>query len=336
MPRGGRLVLVTGGAGFIGSHLVQAFLEHGESVRVFDNFSTGNMDNLSGFCNGRWKAGRDFDVIVGDVRDAKKLSHAVSGSHVIVHQAASVSVCRSVEDPLKTVEINALGTLNVFLAARYHKVDRVIYASSSSVYGNTDSLPWSEGFEGFPLSPYGLSKKNNEDYARLFRALYGLQAVGFRYFNVYGPRQEPSSEYSAVIPKFVAALLGGDAPVIYGTGMQSRDFVYVGDVARANLLALDASSDAVDRAYNVGTGVRWTLLELAAILSDLVGVEIAPHHAPPRPGDIMHSCADPSLAREMLGFEAHYDLREGLRKSLEWYHHNLAPRVPRSVSGKPR
>jgi len=318
-----RLVLVTGGAGFIGSHLVEGLLERGARVRVLDNFSTGKIENIEGLGNGRFRPGRDFELIEGDIRDAGMLDRAVDGVGAIYHQAALGSVPRSVADPMTTQQVNADGTLNVFLAAREHKVARVVYASSSSVYGDSQILPKREGAEGFPLSPYALTKRVNENYARLFGQLYGLETVGLRYFNVYGPRQDPSSQYAAVIPRFISALLEGRAPVIYGTGEQSRDFTYVKDVVEANIMAMEAPASACGAAYNIGRGDRATLLELLAVLRHLLNTEIQPIHDPPRPGDVMHSSADVSLARESLGFAAHSDLPTGLRESIKWYRDNL-------------
>jgi len=319
----GRFILVTGGAGFIGSHLVEELLNRGDRVRVLDNFSTGKAENLEGLGHGRWKAGVDFEVLRGDIRDQDTLDRAVAGVDAILHQAALGSVPRSVEDPITTQRVNADGTLHVFQAARQRGVRRVVYASSSAVYGDSDELPKKEGREGAPLSPYALTKRMNEEYGRLFHQLYGLETIGLRYFNVYGPRQDAGSEYAAVIPRFVTALLSGNAPVIYGSGLQSRDFTYVRDVAHANLHALDAAPEAFGASYNVGMGGRWTLLELLGALQDLLEIRIEPRHEPPRVGDVMHSSADPTLARVKLGFAGGYSLFDGLKESIEWYRRNL-------------
>jgi len=316
-------VLVTGGAGFIGSHLVEALLEREDSVRVLDNFSTGKKENLEHLGNGRFKPGRDFEVIHGDIRDLNVLDEACAGAYGIYHQAALGSVPRSVEDPMTTQQVNADGTLNIFLAARKHNVSRVVYASSSAVYGDSPVLPRSEGSEGFPLSPYALTKRVNEDYARLFGRLYGLETVGLRYFNVYGPRQDPTSHYAAVIPRFVTALISRGQPVIYGDGLQSRDFTFVKDVVRANILAMNVESSSCGEAYNIGRGTRTTLLELLSVLQDLLNIQVQPKHDPPRAGDVMHSSADVSRARDALGFVAGADLTEGLGQSIEWYKKNL-------------
>jgi nucleoside-diphosphate-sugar epimerase len=319
----GRLILVTGGAGFIGSHLVEALLHRGDRVRVLDNFSTGKREYVEGLEGTASSAGVDFRFIEGDVRDYDTVLEVVSGTDAVFHQAALGSVPRSIEDPMTTQRINADGTLNIFLAARECGVRRVVYASSSSVYGDSPRMPKKEGEEGLPLSPYALTKQVNEGFARLFRDLYGLEAVGLRYFNVYGPRQDPGSQYAAVIPCFVSALLAGRAPVIYGTGEQSRDFTFVEDVVSANLLALEAPEDAGGKSFNVGMGREYDLLQLLDALQDLLGTSIDPRHDPPRAGDVMRSRADPALAREMLGFDAVHALEEGLARSVAWYRENL-------------
>lgn len=321
--KNGKLILVTGGAGFIGSHIVEGLLEQGDRVRVLDNFSTGKMENLESLGNGKLTPGKDLELIRGDIRDLSTVEAACMETDGILHQAALGSVPRSVEDPATTQSVNVDGTLNVFLAARTHNVPRVVYASSSSVYGDSERLPKKEGTEGLPLSPYALTKRVDEDYGRLFSSLYGLETIGLRYFNVYGPRQDPTSEYAAVIPRFVTALLHGRQPAIYGTGQQSRDFTYVKDVVLANLIALDAPLEACGRAYNIGRGDRSTLLELIATLKDLLNSDIEPFHTDPRAGDVMHSSADTALARETLGFAATSDLRTGLSRSIEWYRIHL-------------
>lgn len=315
-------ILVTGGAGFIGSHLVEALLERGIEVVVLDDLSTGKQGNLQGLGEGRWSAGKEFEFVQGDIRDPGTVKGAVSGVDAVLHQAALGSVPRSVDDPITTQQVNADGTLNVFLAARDSNVSRVIYASSSAVYGDGETLPRKEGTEGRTLSPYALTKKINEEHGRLFGDLYNLETIGLRYFNVYGPRQDPESDYAAVIPRFVSALLSKSAAVIYGTGEQSRDFTFVKDVVQANFRGLEAQSSACGSAYNVGRGGRNNLLELLRTLQDLLGTEIDPAHEPPRPGDVMHSWADTALTKEMLGFVSEYDLSEGLRQSIQWYKSN--------------
>jgi UDP-N-acetylglucosamine/UDP-N-acetylgalactosamine 4-epimerase len=321
--KGSGRILITGGAGFIGSHLVEGLLAKGRQVRVLDNFSTGKKTNLEGLGEGRFHQGKDFELIEGDIRDADIVSQAVEGVDAILHEAALGSVPRSVEDPATTHQVNADGTLNIFLAAKRFGVKRVVYASSSSVYGDSPHLPKREGQEGVPLSPYALTKQLNESYGRLFRDLYGLETIGLRYFNVYGPRQDPESQYAAAVPRFVTALLSGKPPTIYGTGEQSRDFTFVKDVVSANLCALDAPASASGTAYNIGRGDRVTILELIQTLQDLLRTKIPPVHEPPRAGDVMHSSADCSKAHTMLEFTAQHDLKEGLTRSIQWYRENL-------------
>lgn len=321
--KGERKILVTGGAGFIGSHLVEGLLEIGDEVRVLDNFSSGKRENLLDLGNGRWMPNRDFELIEGDIRDLETVRRATSGTDAVLHQAALGSVTRSVEDPMTTQAVNADGTLTVFLAARDNNVSRVVYASSSSIYGDSDGLPKREGQEGFPLSPYALTKRINEDYGRLFKDLYGFETIGLRYFNVYGPRQDPESQYAAVIPRFAKALILGRRPIIFGSGEQSRDFTYVKDVVEANLRGLEARPEACGIGYNIGKGDRTTVFHLLTTIQELLQIRIEPRHDPPRPGDVMHSLADTSLAAKMLDFTARYDLRDGLNQSMVWYRENL-------------
>ncbi len=324
MPKkNGRLMLVTGGAGFIGSHIVEALVLRGDQVRVLDNFSTGKMGNLEGLGNGSLVPGRDFEVIYGDIRNYRDVEKATSGVEGIFHEAALGSVPRSIEDPVTTQNVNADGTLNVFTAARNRGARRVVYASSSSVYGDSETLPKREGSEGRPLSPYALTKKVNEEFGRLFWDLYSLENVGLRYFNVYGPRQDPEGPYAAVIPRFFSALLSGGRPVIYGTGKQSRDFTYVKDVVEANILAMEASSDASGAAFNVGRGDRTTVIDLLNVIEELLAIKLEPRFEAARPGDVKHSSADTSNARKVLRFTAPSDLRTGLKDSLEWYRANI-------------
>jgi UDP-N-acetylglucosamine/UDP-N-acetylgalactosamine 4-epimerase len=321
--KSGKKILVTGGAGFIGSHIVEDLLETGYEITVLDNLSTGKRENLDRLGNGKWSVNKDFRLIEGDIRDLALLEKATNGMDGILHQAALGSVPRSIDDPMTTQQVNADGTLNVFLAAKKNNVPRVVYASSSAIYGDSPTLPRTEGMEGAVLSPYALTKKINEEYGRLFHDLYGLETVGLRYFNVFGPRQDPTSQYAAVIPLFVTALLTGNKPTIYGTGKQSRDFTYVKDVVSANLKALEAPAEAAGKAFNIGRGEQATLLELLAVLQELLGTKIDPIFDPPRAGDVMHSNADTNRARTILGFEAEYDLGQGLKKGIEWYKNNL-------------
>jgi nucleoside-diphosphate-sugar epimerase len=319
-------VLVTGGAGFIGSHLVEGLLERGDSVKVLDNFSSGKRANLTNLGNGRWSVGRDFEVIEADIRDFSAVDRASCGMDAIFHCAALASVPRSIADPVAAQEVNADGTLNIFLAARDRGVSRVVFASSSAVYGNSTRQPKREGEEGNPLSPYALTKEINEHHGRLFANLYGFETIGLRYSNVYGPRQDPESEYAAVIPRFLTALLAGNPPTIYGTGEQTRDFVYIEDVVEANFLALEAPSESCGASYNVGYGEGSDLWGLLGILQDLLETDIEPLREPPRPGDIMHSSADPSLALKRLGFSAQCSLGTGLEKAIGWYRSNFGAR----------
>ncbi|MGH2533360.1 MAG: SDR family oxidoreductase [Thermomicrobiales bacterium] len=300
--------LVTGGAGFIGSHLVERLVGDGARVCV--------LDNLAGGCPANLDAVRDdVEVVRADVRDKAAVERAAIGREVVFHQAAEISVPRSVADPATTYAVNVMGTLNVLLAARAAGCRRVVVASSSAVYGESPELPRHERMLPDPISPYAASKQAGEDLCAVFSRAYGLEAVALRYFNVYGPRQDPASPYAAVIPRFLAALRGGIAPTIYGDGEQTRDFVYVSDVVEANLLAATAAGVA-GNAYNVAGGQAITLNALLATLSDLVGADVAPIYAPTRAGDIRHSSADVSAARHDLGFASRVSLAEGLGRML--------------------
>lgn len=298
-------ILVTGGAGFIGSHLVQALLRSGRRVRVIDNLTTGAEENLAAVRH-------EIDFVRGDIRSAETCLSAVSGARAVVHLAALGSVPRSMKDPATTIEVNVTGTANVFAAARAAGASRVVYASSSSVYGDSASLPKREGEEGRPLSPYALSKVMNEDLADVFTRCFGMQFVGLRFFNVFGPRQSPEGPYAAVVPRWMDSLRGGRAPVIFGDGEQSRDFTFVSDAVRAVLLALETPAGSCGAAYNVAGGRRVTLNELATALGDVSGRRIPPVHQTPREGDIRHSLADLSLVRNRLGYVPGVSLVEGL------------------------
>ena len=310
-----RPVLVTGGAGFIGSHLVDALVEGGARVRVMDNLATGKRANLEHLAG-------DIDLQVADLRDPDACRRACTGVEVVFHQAALGSVPRSMKDPATTIAVNVGGTANLLTAARDAGVDRVVYASSSSVYGDSVELPKREGEEGEVFSPYAASKAMDEELARVFGRAFGLEAVGLRYFNVYGPRQDPAGPYAAVIPRFFAAALAGEAMVIHGDGEQSRDFTYVADAVQANLRAATAPK-AAGRTYNVAAGRRTTVNELAAAIADLVratGVDVPPpRHVDPRPGEVPHSLADLSRTRSELGYEPTHDLRQGLSEALPHY-----------------
>jgi nucleoside-diphosphate-sugar epimerase len=319
-------VLVTGGGGFMGSHLAERLLREGERVRVLDNFATGNRDNLAGILG-------EIDLVEGDIQSYERVHTAVRGCEVVFHLAALPSVPRSVQDPLTTNASNVIGTLNVLLAARDAGVRRVVYASSSSVYGATAKLPRGEEDLPLPIAPYAVSKLAGEGYCRSFGHVYGLQTVSLRYFNVYGPRQDPLSQYAAVIPSFIVAFLDGERPVVFGDGEQSRDFTYVDDAVDANLLA--AAADGVSGArFNIACGERISVNEIVAELQELTGREIAPLHADPRPGDLRHSQADISSARERLGFEPATDVRTGLRLTLA-YHQERRREAAESAAATP-
>lgn len=310
--------LVTGGAGFIGSSICEALLGMGHAVRCLDNFSAGKRVNIEEFI-----ANPSFTLIEGDIRDMDTCLRACDGVEYISHQAAWGSVPRSIEMPLVFEEINIRGTLNMLEAARQSGAKRFVYASSSSVYGDTDQLPQREGSEGRVLSPYALTKRADEEYARLYTSLYGLETIGLRYFNVFGRRQDPEGDYAAVIPRFIRALLAGEVPVIYGDGQQSRDFTYIENVIEANLKAMLAPSASCGMAYNIAYGGQVILIDLCHKLCDLLGVEVEPIFGPARKGDIMHSFADISRAREMLGYDPGWDFNRGIEAAVGWYRENL-------------
>lgn len=306
------VVLVTGAAGFIGSHLVDALLERGARVRGFDNLATGRSENLPSH-------DPRFELVEADLRDPVACREACRDVAYVFHQAALGSVPRSLADPASTIAVNVAGTANILAAARDAGVRRVIYASSSSVYGDTERLPKKEGEEGRPLSPYALSKQVDEQLADVFGRAFGLEAIGLRYFNVYGPRQDPEGPYAAVIPRFFRAYLSGKAPVIYGDGLQSRDFTFVDDAVRANLLGAGAPSSACGRAYNVAGGLAVTVGELARLVRELLGGGPSPRHEASRPGDVRHSLADSTLASSRLGYGPQVALAEGLARTREHY-----------------
>lgn len=306
-------VLVTGGAGFIGSHLVEALLRRGDRVRVFDNFSTGRHENLA-------QVRDDVEIIAGDLRDEDAVRRSVRGVEIVFHQAALASVQRSVDDPITTNEVNVTGTLHVLTAARDAHVRRVVFASSSSVYGDTPTLPKIETQAPQPLSPYAVSKLAGEQYCMAFSVVYGLPAIALRYFNVFGPRQDPHSEYAAVIPRFIDRMVRGIPPIIYGDGLQSRDFTYIENVVDANLAAADAPADC-SAVFNVGAGERTSLLELAEQINRLLGSALAPDHQLPRAGDVRHSQAGIDAIRETLGYIPRVSLAEGLGRTVAWFRH---------------
>lgn len=303
--------LITGGAGFIGSNIVEELLRRGERVRVLDDFSTGKRENIAPFL-------AQIELIEGDLRDLNAVRRAVAGVDIVLHQAALPSVQRSIDDPLTTHAINATGTLHILEAARDVGVRRVVYASSSSIYGDSPTLPKREDMLPMPKSPYATTKITGEYYCRVFYQVYGLETVALRYFNVFGPRQDPASHYAAVVPRFVTALLRGEPPTVYGDGLQSRDFTYVANIVQANLLAATAPAIAGE-VFNVACGERYTLLDLLSALNDILGTCITPIHAPARSGDVRHSQADIAAIQEKLDYRVEIDFHEGLRRTVDWY-----------------
>lgn len=310
-------VLVTGGAGFIGSNLTEALLQRGHFVRILDDFSTGKRENLIFD-----KAYPSPEVIKGDIREFSTCQKAVKGIEYVFHQAALPSVQRSVEDPETSNAINVGGTLNILLAAREEKVKRVIYASSSSVYGDTPTLPKHEEMPPDPLSPYALQKYIGEQYCRLFYQLYGLDTISLRYFNIFGPKQDPNSLYSAVIPKFIDALLQGRPPIIFGDGEQSRDFTYIENVVQANLLAMSAGH-LHGEAINIACGKRISLNQLLNVLKEILGSKLSPIYQEPRQGDVKHSLADIRKGKEILNYEPTVGIEIGLEKTVEFFQKTL-------------
>jgi UDP-glucose 4-epimerase len=304
--------LVTGGAGFIGSNLVRALLDVGHRVRVLDDLSTGRPVNLD-------DVAADVELIHGDVRDQEVVTRAVVGAQLVFHEAAIPSVARSVDDPITSNEVNVGGTLNVLVAARDANVERVVYASSAAVYGNVDALPLHEGMLTRPASPYGVSKLAGERYLEAFTRTWGLPTIALRYLNVFGPRQNPGSDYAAAIPRFISCTLAGEAPTVFGDGEQARDFVFVDDVVRANMLASTAPEAAWSRAFNIGRGERRTVNELLTAIRSLIpGDHPDPIHAPPRPGEIRDSWSDIAAAREVLDYRPLTGFEDGLRLTIEW------------------
>ena len=311
------LALVTGGAGFIGSHLVEGLLARGYSVRVLDNFATGRRENLA-------KVLSDVDLIEGDVRNLTTVHTASRKVDVIFHEAALPSVERSVKDPLTTNEVNIRGTLNVLLAAREAGARRVVNAASSSAYGNTPTLPKVETMTPEPLSPYAITKLTGEQYMRVFTELYGLSTVSLRYFNIFGPRQDPTTQYAGVIAKFVTCAIERRPFTVFGNGEQSRDFTYVDNVVHANILAAEADlapagGRPASPLLNIGYGGRTTLNQLIDMLNELTGQNLPADYGPERAGDVRDSQASIELANEVLGYRPTVDVLEGLRRTVEWY-----------------
>lgn len=304
------LFLVTGGAGFIGSNIVRELVSRHEEVRVLDNLSTGNAANLKAVLG-------SISFIQGDIRDEVTAARAVAGADYAIHQAALPSVPRSIEDTLASHQANATGTLKLLVAARDAGVKRFVYASSSSVYGDSPALPKQEDMPTQPLSPYAVSKLAGEQYCKVFTGVYGLPTVSLRYFNVFGPRQDPSSQYAAVIPAFITTMLKGERPTIYGDGLQTRDFTYVQNVVEANLLAC-YSQAASGLALNIACGQSISMLDLVAEINGLLGTAIEPIFAPERKGDVKHSLADISLAEEKLGYRPKVGFSDGLEETIDF------------------
>jgi UDP-glucose 4-epimerase len=301
-------VLVTGGAGFIGSHIVRGLLERGDRVRVLDNFSTGKRENL---------AGLDVEIVEADLRNASRVTSACRGIETIFHQAAFVSVPQSMREPTECFDVNVTGTASLLQAAHKYGVKRVVFASSAAVYGDSDAYPLAEETPLRPLSPYAASKRVDEIYGQLYTTSFGLEVVGLRYFNVYGPRQRPDSQYAAAVPIFIRRLLDGKPITIFGDGGQTRDLIFVGDVVRANLAAA-AHPSAPGGVFNICTGQETRIIDLVEILQELFPSAPAPEFAEPRAGDIYRSIGSPQLASERLGFRAQTSLEDGLKQTVEW------------------
>jgi nucleoside-diphosphate-sugar epimerase len=303
--------LVTGGCGFIGSHLVEALVKKGERVRVFDNCSTGGAESLAAVMD-------KIELMNADLRDMEAVRKAVAGVDYVLHQAALPSVPKSIEHPILNNEVNITGALHALIASRDEGVKRFVFAASSSAYGNLPGLPKSEDQIPAPASPYAVAKYTGECYCKIFTEIYGLETVSLRYFNIFGPRQDPTSQYSAVIARFIDAYKRGEPPKIEGDGEQTRDFTYVANVVEANLLACHVTGVAGEL-FNIGCGVQTTINQLAALIGEMMQSDLKPVHVAPRPGDVRHSLADISKARRMLGYEPKVDLKTGLRHTVDWF-----------------
>lgn len=310
------LYLVTGGAGFIGSNISEELVKRGEKVRILDNFSTGKRENIVKFKD-------SIELIEGDLGNLEVVKRAMIGVDFVLHQGALPSVERSIEEPLTTNKVNILGTLNVLLAACEAKVKRVIYASSSSVYGDTRTLPKKEVMKTSPQSPYAVTKLIGEEYCRIYYSIYGLETVCLRYFNVFGPRQDPSSQYAAVIPKFITLMLRGESPPIYGDGEQSRDFTFIDNVVKANLEACEAKGVS-GRAFNIACGKSISINNLVQRLNRILKTRIEPTYQSPRKGDVRHSWADISQARKILHYSPEVGFAAGLEKTVRWFRDTLS------------
>jgi UDP-glucose 4-epimerase len=303
--------IVTGGAGFIGSHIAEYLSTNGHEVIIFDNLFSGKKQNIRHLLERK-----TVSFVEGSITDIHALKKIADGTDGIFHEAAIASVPRSIKNPLATNEANVQGTLNVLLAARDSGVKKVVFASSSSVYGDTPVLPKQEDMKPLPISPYAVSKLTGEYYCRVFSSVYHLPTVCLRYFNVFGPRQDPNSEYAAVIPKFITKILKNQPPVIYGDGKQSRDFTYVQDVVQANIHAMERDAEGI---FNIAYGERHTLDELASTIMEITGKQMKPDYQPVRPGDILHSLADITAARTMLGYSPEYTFKSGLEETVSWF-----------------
>lgn len=312
------LFLVTGGAGFIGSNLCEAILSMGYKVRCLDDLSTGKKEHIDMFLDHP-----DYEFMKGDIKDIETCKKACAGVDYVLHQAAWGSVPRSIEMPLFYANNNIIGTVNMMEAARVSKVKKFVYASSSSVYGDEPNLPKQEGREGRLLSPYALTKRADEEFARMYTKFYGLETYGMRYFNVFGRRQDPDGAYAAVIPKFLKLLLQGETPTINGDGRQSRDFTYIDNVIEANLKACLASEEAAGETFNIAYGGREYLIDIYYGLTKALGIEAEPNFGPERAGDIRHSNADISKAKKLLGYDPEYSFEEGIKLAIDWYRENL-------------
>jgi nucleoside-diphosphate-sugar epimerase len=304
------LHLVTGGAGFIGSSIAEALLAAGDTVRILDDFSTGRRENLQSL-------GGRHELVEGSIVDPATVERAMRGVEVVFHQAAIPSVVRSVEHPQPTMQVGVQGTTVLLDAARHAGVRRFVFAASSAAYGETPVLPKVETMRPQPLSPYAVSKLTGEELLRVFSGLYGLETVSLRYFNIFGPRQDPKSEYAAVVPKFVTAALRKERPVVFGDGEHTRDFCFIENAVRANLLAAGTSRKLAGQVVNIACGEKTSLNQLLAIIGDLVGARLEPDHRPPRPGDVRDSLADVTAARELLGYEPRVLVREGLKRTID-------------------
>jgi UDP-N-acetylglucosamine 4-epimerase len=310
-------ILVTGGAGFIGANLVQHLLQQPdvEKIRVFDNLATGALKNIEEF-----ETNKKFQFVHGDIRDYESCLLACDGIDLISLQAALGSVPRSINDPLTTNNVNITGTLNIFTAAKEKKIKRIVYAASSSTYGDHSGLPKVEDKIGNPLSPYAVTKYVNELYATVFANVYGMELIGLRYFNVFGPKQNPQGAYAAVIPLFIKAVLNNEPPLINGDGEHSRDFTFVENAVQANTLALfTQKKEAINQVYNIAYGTRTSLNEVFEMIKEIAGSDLAPKYGPERKGDVKHSLADISKAKELLDYDPKFDIREGMKKAFEWY-----------------